>query len=157
MRVYTVSFANVSVAAAQDLFALTPAANRPIEIIGISLTQVGNSDVGDAQEELLRWSIMRGHTTTASGGSAATPQPVKPTESAAGFTVHANGTTIATGGSPVTLHEDAFNVRAGTVLWWPDQSEPAATAANTTMVVRLNTAPADAITLSGTLYVRELG
>jgi len=156
-RIYTVVFANVSISAAQDLFALSPAANKPIEIVGLVLNQVGLSDVGDAQEELLRYSVMRGHTTTATGGSSATPQAVKPSEAAAGFTAHVNGTTIATGGSPVTLVESSFNVRSGTEPWWPDQTEPGASAANTTMVVRLNAAPSDAITLSGTLYVRELG
>ncbi len=157
MRIYTVTFENVAVAAAQDLFALTPAANKPVEIVGLLLTQVGNADVGDAQEEMLRVAIMRGHTTTAAGGSAATPAAVKPTASAAGVAAHVNGTTLATGGSPVTLHCEGWNVRSGLDRLWPDGMEPSASAANTTIVVRLVAAPADAITLSGTLYVRELG
>lgn len=154
-RIYTVNFAAVSVTAAQDFFELTPADNKPVEIVGLFLTQVGNSDVGDAQEELLRFSICRGYTTSGSGGSAPTPVPVKTPDSAAGFTAEVNNTTVATTGTAVVVHEEAFNVRSGYANWWPDGAEPFCSQANTTIVVRLNAAPADAITLSGTLYVRE--
>jgi len=154
-RIYTVNFAAVSVAAAQDFFELTPADDKPVEIVGLFLTQVGNSDVGDAAEEILRFSIVRGHTVSGSGGTAPTPVTVKFNDVAAAFTAEVNNTTIANTGTTTVIHEDAFNVRAGYANWWPDGAEPYASQANTTMVVRLNTAPADAITLSGTLYVRE--
>ena len=77
-------------------------------------------------------------------------------DAAAGFAAEVNNTTIASVGTGVTLHEDAFNVRAGATFWWPEGCEPMATQGNTTIVVRVP-APADAITLVGTLYVRELG
>lgn len=156
-RIYTVVFAAVSVSAAQDFFELTPADDKPIEIIGLSLCQTGNADVGDAAEECLRWSIIRGHTTSGSGGSAPTPRPVKRTDAAAGFASEVNNTTIASAGTTVILHEDSFNVRVGQQIWWPPGTEPDASQGDTTIVVRLNSAPADAITLSGTIYVRELG
>lgn len=155
-RVYSVVFGAVSVSAAQDFFEISPADDKPVEIIGLMLSQTGNSDVGDAQEELLRIQIIRGHATSGSGGSAPTPRPMNPSDTAAGFTAEVNNTTVASTGTAVTLHEDAFNVRAGYMCWWPAGSEPAATQANSTIVVR-TTAPADAITLSGTLYVREAG
>ena len=156
-RMYTVVFGAVSVSAAQDLFEITPADDKPVEIVGLSLCQTGNSDVGDAAEECLRFSIIRGHTTSGSGGSAPTPTPVKPNDTAAGFTAEVNNTTVASTGTTTILHEDSFNVRSGYLNWWPMESEPTANQGNTTIVVRLNTAPADAITLSGTLYVREVG
>lgn len=155
-RVYTVSFANVSVSAAQDLFEISPADDKPVELAGLFLAQNGVGDVGDAAEELVRISIIRGHTTSGSGGSAATPRPVKRTDPAAGFAAEVNNTTVASVGTTVTLHEDAFNVRAGYMLWWPEGTEPEAAQGDTTIVVRIP-APADAITLTGTLYVRELG
>ena len=154
-RVYTVVFAAVSVSAAQDLFEITRASNKPVEIIGLTLTQTGVGDVGDAAEEILRFSIVRGHTTGGSGGSAPTPVPVKFPDVAAAFTAEVNNTTIASAGTTTVVHEDGFNVRAGYSNWWPGGAEPYASAANTTIAVRLNSAPADAITLSGTLYVRE--
>lgn len=156
-RVYSVVFGAVSVSAAQDLFEITPADDKPVEIIGLSLCQTGNSDVGDAAEECLRFSIIRGFTASGSGGSAPTPRPMKRTDAAAGFASEVNNTTVANTGTSVILHEDSFNVRAGYINWWPPGTEPDASQGDTTIVVRLNSAPADAITLSGTLYVRELG
>lgn len=153
-HIYTVSFA-ASVSAAQDAFEITPADDKPIELVGLCFNQYGVSDVGDAAEELLRWSVIRGFTTSGSGGSAATPQPVKPGSPTVGFTAEVNNTTVATTGTTATLHEDAFNVRAGQSFWWPEGCEPAANQGNTTMVVRF-AAPADAITIVGTAYVREL-
>jgi len=155
-RVYTVSFAAVSMTAAQDLFEITPADDKPVEIIGLFLAQTGVADVGDAAEEMLRIEIIRGYTTGGSGGSAPTPVPTKHLDVAAGFTAEVNNTTVATTGTAVIVHEDGFNVRAGYANWWPDGTEPSASQTNTTIVVRLVAAPADAITISGTLYVREI-
>ena len=152
-RIYTVVFSAVAVSAAQDLFEITPADDKPIEIVGIELGQ--SSDAGDAQDELLQISLIRGHTTSGSGGSAPTPTPLSPAESAAGFTAEVNNTTIASAGTTTTLSTTCWNVRAGYINWWPEGMRPTATQANTTIVVR-QTAPADAITMSGTLYVREL-
>lgn len=156
-RVYTVVFANVSVSAVQDLFELTPADDKPIEIIGMTLAQNGNSDVGDAAEELLRFSIIRGNTTGGSGGTAPTPRPMKRTDAAAGFAAEVNNTTQASAGTGVTLFTDTFNVRAGYQIWFPDGCEPDAGQGDTTIRVSLDAAPADAITLTGTLFVREHG
>ncbi len=77
-RRYSVQFAAVSISAAQDVFELSPADDKPICLKGISFDQTGNSDVGDAAEELVRWSIVRGHSTSGSGGSAATARPMNP-------------------------------------------------------------------------------
>lgn len=156
-RIYTVPFAAVAVAAGEDFFELTSADDKPIELVGLSLTQVGSSDVGDAQEEILRFSVVRGNTTSGSGGSAPTPGPVKPNDAAAGFTAEVNNTTIASSGTAVVLHEDGFNVRAGYLNWWPPGMEIGTNQGAGLLCVRCNSAPADSITLSGTAYVRELG
>lgn len=152
-KVYTVVFSAVSVSAAQDLFEITPASNKPVEIVGIELGQT--SDSGDAQDEQLQLSIIRGHTTSGSGGTAPTPQPLEPNDGAAGFTAEVNNTTVATTGTTATLWTTAWNVRAGYINWFPEYVRPTATSGNTTILVRM-TAPADAITMSGTLYVAEL-
>lgn len=154
-RVYTVSFSAVAVAAAQDLFEITPADDKPIEIVGIELGQT--SDSGDAQDEQLQLSIIRGFTTSGSGGTAPTPAPVgSSATAAAGFTAEVNNTTLANTGTSVTLPCTAWNVRAGYINWFPEGCEPGASQANTTIVVR-QSAPVDSLTMSGTLYVRELG
>lgn len=153
MREYTVVFSAVAVSVAQDLFELTPADDKPIEIYGICLGQT--SDVGDAADENLAWSVIRGNTTSGSGGTSPTPAPVSPGDAAASFTVEVNNTTQASSGTPVTLHADVFNVRAGLPFWWPEGKGPKASQANTILRVAV-TAPADALTMYGTLYVREL-
>lgn len=154
-RYYTVTFSAVAVTAAQDLFELTPAAQKPIEICGIEIGQT--SDAGDAADELLQLSIIRGLATSGSGGSAPTPAPMGSSAgTASGFTAEVNNTTVATSGTAVTLWTTAFNVRAGYINWFPEDIRPGASATNTLLVVRL-TVPADSLTMSGTLYVREGG
>ena len=154
-RLYTVVFEAVAMTVAQDYFEITPADDKPIALHGISLGQ--HTDFGDAQDENLRWSVVRGHATSGSGGSAPTPQPLSPIDAAAGFTAEVNNTTIASTGTTATLHVGAFNVRAGLDFFWPPECRPKASQANTSLVVRMaSTAPADSITFSGTLYVEEL-
>lgn len=153
-RCYTVSFSKVATTVATDLFELTPATNRPIEIYGLFIAQ--SSDFGDAQAEILPYVVMRGHTTSGSGGTRPTPQPVGRSDTAAGCLAEANNTTAAST-SGTQIYASAFNVAVGEALWLPEGSEWGASAADTTIVVRLASAPADSIDLSGTLYFRELG
>lgn len=154
-RVYSVVFQAVAITASQDLFELTPADDKPVRLLGIFLAQ--NTDVGDAQDEILRWSVIRGHTTGGSGGTAPTPRPVSRSDAAAGFAAEVNNTTKATVGTTHVLHADGFNVRSGLQHWWTPETCPEASQADTTILVRLETAPADSITFDGTLYVGELG
>jgi hypothetical protein len=111
MRVYTVSFENVAVTAAQDFFEVSPADDHPVVLLGLNIDQF--SDVGDAAEEILRYKIIRGHATSGSGGSAATPRPQDPGDAAASFAAEVNNTTIASAGTAVDLHAGAFNIRSG--------------------------------------------
>lgn len=152
-QVYSVEFEGVAISAAQDLFELTPADDRPVELVGLFLGQV--SDLGDAQEEAIAIKVIRGHATGGSGGSTGTVNPVKKRSASAGATAEVNNTTIASTGSPLDLHSDVWYLRAGYGLWWPEGAEPDADQADTTIVVRLVDAPADAITATGTLYFRE--
>lgn len=152
-RTYAITFSAVAITAANDLFEITPASNKPVEILGIELGQT--TDSGDAQDEQLQISIIRGHTTSGSGGSAATPVPLEPNDGAAGFTAEVTNSTPATVGTTTTLHTGVWNVRAGYINWFPEEARPKANSGNTTLVVR-QTAPADSITMSGTLYVGEL-
>jgi hypothetical protein len=152
-RTYAVTFNAVAVTAAQDVFEITPADDKPCEIVSLSLGQY--TDAGDAQAELLGIQIIRGFTASGSGGSAATPTPMSPNATAAGFTAEVNNTTLANTGTTTTLLSDAWNVQAGYQYIPPLDARPMVGQGNTTLVVRI-TAPADSITLNGTLVVREL-
>jgi hypothetical protein len=154
-RIYSVTFQAVAITVSQDLFELTPADDKPVGLLGLFL---GNStDFKDAEDENLRWSVIRGFTTSGSGGTAPTPRPQGRTDAAAGFTAEVNNTTKATTGTTHVLHADAFNVRAGLAHFWTPETVPQASQADTTIVVRLEAAPVDSITFDGTLYVAEWG
>ncbi len=154
-RTYTVSFTEVAVTVAVDLFELTPADDRPLEILGLFIGQ--SSEFGDAASELLPYRVIRGHTVSGSGGAAPTPRPLQRGDAAAGFTAETCNTTAANTGTTVDLHADTFNVAAGEKLWLPEGCEWGVSQTDTTLVIRLASAPADSIDLSATLYVREQG
>jgi hypothetical protein len=154
-RVYTVSFTAIAVTAAVDIFELTPADDKPIEVIGMFWGQ--SSDVGDAASESLAYRVIRGHTTSGSGGAATTPRPTNRSDVAAGFACETNNTSAATAGTTVDLHADAVNIAVGEKLWLPEGCGWGASQGDTTLVVRLGAAPADSLTTSGTLYVVERG
>lgn len=156
MRLYTVSFSAQSIANASgdyDLFELTPADDRPIELYGLHLAVT--SELGDAAEEWLNLNIISDYTSTGNGSST-TPRPLDSRDSAAGFTAETVGATVANTGTPITLFAGGFNVRAG-FDWGPvpegygyriDQ-------ADTMLVVRMTAAVTDDVTMSGTAWVRE--
>lgn len=154
-RIYTVAFSAVAVTAAVDLFEIRPASNKPVEIMGLFIGQ--SSDVGDAAAELLAYTVIRGFTTTGSGGATPTPTPLNQSDSAAGFSAETCNTTVATTGTTAVLHADTFHVAAGEKLWLPEGCEWELSAAATSLVVRLAAAPADSLTMSATLYCREQG
>lgn len=157
MRLYTVEFENVTVANStgdQELFYVAPADDVPLAIHSLFIDQI--SDVGDAQEEVLRYRIIRGHTAVGSGGAAATARPLSPGDSSASFVARTNDTTIASAGTAVNLHSGAFNIRVGLPMIWTPETRPVVSQAQGSIVVRLMAGPADDLVMSGTLYVQEL-
>lgn len=160
-RSYSVSFDNVAVTTAVDFFELNPAADKPIMVTGVYIGQTNRT--GDANEDMLRWSVVRftGATlTSGSGGTSPTPVALGPGDPAASFTAEANNTTVATTtGTNVTIHADAFNTRAG-LVWVPTPEQwPVAidSGGNGVLLIRLLEAPAASTTFSGTVYIQEIG
>jgi hypothetical protein len=151
-RIYTAAFDNIAVSAAQDLFEIAPAATAGVVIHKLLIGQ--SSDYGDAQAEGLRLLIIRGATSTGTGGATITPANTIPGGAAASSTVKRNNTTAATGGTPVTLHADCFNVQAGYQFIWTPETR-LAVAPSSRVVVNLPAAPVDAITMSATIYFEE--
>lgn len=156
-RLYTVSFAAQTLALASgdyDLFEIVPATNKLILLEAMYVKNVG-TDVKDAEEEMLRWSIVRGNTTSGSGGGTPTPAPLALDDTAASFTAESMNTTPASTAG-VTLHEDGWNVRVGLEWVPPPEHRVLCSAASSRICVRSSTTVADDVTVSGTLYVREL-
>lgn len=158
-RAYVVTFDAVSVSAAQDLFEIAPADDKPVKIAGLVLSNVGGTaDAGDAQEELLRLAIIRGTSTSGSGGSSFTPLSLNATAQAAGFAAEINNTTPSSSGTAANLFTDGWNVRMPYQVFFPEELMPECSQANGVLLtVKLVTAPADAISVSGTLFVLENG
>lgn len=157
-RLYTVPFVSVAVSAQQDWFYIKPAADKPVIIEYGFVSNVGGAaDAGDAQEELLSVEglLVPATVTVGSGGSAPTPVPVLDDDTAASFTARVNDTTKATtSGTLKDKYAGGFNVRAAWE-WYPPPEHRIWVKNATAFVFRLNSTPADALTLSGYLLVRE--
>jgi len=161
-RAYSLTFTAVAITAVQDLFYVKPAADKICVIEAVYLSNVGGTaDAGDAQEELLRVECNRlpATVTVGSGGSASatgTLNPLAVNDAAAGFTGRTNDTTPATtSGTARTLHADGWNIRVPYV-WLPPPEHRLLVANAEAIVFKLNTAPNDSVTCSGTMIVREL-
>jgi hypothetical protein len=158
-RMYTAAFEGQTWAAADtdiDIWELTPADDNPIEIVGLFIEPY--SETGDTAEEIIRFHVVRGHTTSGSTPDISpTPVPTVTGTQAASFTTEAINSTIASAGTGVTIHAGAFNVRTGLQLWLPESCEWGATQADTTIVVRSSSTVADDLNFNSTIYVREYG
>jgi hypothetical protein len=150
-RVYSASFEEVTVSSAQDLFEVVAPADAAVEIHSWTITQ--SSDAGDAQAEMLPILVHRG-TATGSGGTSVTASPKSLGDAAFGGTVEANNTTQSVEGT--FLHAEAFNVQIGAYYLPPpedrDEISPSAL-----YIVELQAAPADALTVNGTVVFEEIG
>lgn len=158
-RIYTVSFAGTVTAAGADTdwLELTPADDKPCRLRGLLISQT--SEVGDAAEEGLRFSIIRLPATVTSGnGTATTGQPCGDVDTAAGFAAETNGTTVATtSGTAVTLAEFGWNERASPYeMWFPDERFAPEVRQASALVVRMQTTLADDMSACATFWIEEL-
>lgn len=149
-RIYTASISEVAVSAAQDLFELTAPSTGMVRILSARWGQ--SSDAGDAAAELLPWNLTR-YATSGSGGSTPTPAPHSVGHAASGVTVEANNTTQ--GGTPTVVLSDCWNVQAG-YLYQPPPEEMVTIPPSGILAIEFPSAPADSITVSGSVTFEEL-
>lgn len=154
-RMYSAPFKAVAVTAQQDFFEILAATGKPIVIHGFALTQ--ETEVGDAAEEMLRVIINRGAgVTSGSGGSTVTPAPNGIDDIACGATVEINNTTKITGGTITELEAHAWNIRIPYIFWYTPETRPYVKPGDR-LTMELETTPADSITISGTVWIEEIG
>jgi len=156
-RIYTAENDNITITTAgadTDLWYIAPADDKPVYVCGWNIDQL--TDVGDAAEEMVRYKLIRGHSTVGSGGAAVTPTPLGPTDGAFGGTVRGNDTTIASAGTPVDIASYGFNIRVGERLWLPPEFWIPVSQAQASFVLRIMAAPADDINVSTTIWFAEL-
>ncbi len=149
MRMYTVSFTEVAVTAQQDLFQVE-ANTVPAVIHGVTLSQT--SDVGDSAAENL--SIMIARVTDVVTDDLATVQADKG-DATQLADVAINETSELTTGIEI-YHSEAWNI-ALPFIWMPPPEMRLIVEIGNTVVVNLNTTPADSLTMSGTIYFSESG
>lgn len=148
-NVFTVSFSNITVSAAQDLFQLTAPTGFRLEIVDVRFGQI--SDAGDAAAELLAVTIKRGGVA-GSGGSAVTPVQTRAAGRIAGTTAARNNTTQSAG---TTLISDVWNVMAP-YLYRPGEAERITVEPGQIVAVGI-TAPADSLSMYGSITFAEVG
>lgn len=150
-RIYSASFEEVAVSAAQDLFEVVGPADAAVIVHSVTITQ--SSDAGDAQAEMLPILIHRG-TATGTGGTTVTPSPLQVGDTAFGGTVEANNTTQSVEGT--FLHAEAFNVQIGFYYLPPPEDRPVVSP-SALFIVELQAAPSDSLTMNGTVIFEEIG
>ena len=101
------------------MFTWNPADETVMRLRSITISNAGGIGMGESDELMMRWKIIRGHATVGTGGldqtSAVVPlKPSAPSTSLTSFRILDEN--IATGGTPVDLYTGAFNLRLGTCL-----------------------------------------
>jgi hypothetical protein len=150
-RIYSATFEEVAVSAAQDLFELVAPADMSVLIHGFVISQ--SSDAGDSESEQLNVLVHRA-SASGSGGSTPTPSPMHVSTTASTVTVEANNTSQGTEGT--ILYSECFNVMAGLQVWFPPECRPCISPSGR-LVIELQTAPGDELTMSGTVFFEEIG
>ncbi len=156
-RMYQVPIPFTAQTAQIDFFELTAASGKPCRIHEIYLAN--STDVGDAQEEMLTLKLKRasGSVTSGSGGSAPTPVPQDPVDTASGLAAEVNNTTKLVVGSGTITDERlyAWNVRMPFEKIFTPECRPLIVPGEK-KVLELTTTPADSITMGGYVLVEEV-
>lgn len=153
-RIYRAVMDSVAVTAQQDFFEINSSASRMTEILEVHLSQV--SEVGDAAEEGLAILYKSGQTTSGSSGSSTTAIPTNIGDAAYGGTCEINNTVKATAGTIVTHASKNWNIRVPFDDIFVPGTEITLIPSGR-FVVQLATTPADSVTVSGYVVIRELG
>jgi hypothetical protein len=158
MRRYDVLFNAVAVTLAQDLFEVINANDQSLLLEEVVVTQ--DTEAGDAASEQQRFTIKRaaGTYTSGSGGATATPQKRSFGDPASGVTVEINNTTRAVAGTGTLdiLNVECENVHNG-LHYKADPGKEIEFSPSQAIVIGLEGAPADSITMSGRLTFVEVG
>lgn len=149
-RLYTIPISLDSVSAALDVLELAPASNKCVELLGVTLTVGGTTNM----QLQFRTKRMTGSLGSGTGGSSPTPVKGNTDDAANGFTVEMGNTSRATGTSEVI--DDQYVPSQGGYDYRPTPEEYCQFNNSEYLVVGLEAAPAAAISIRGTVRVREL-
>jgi hypothetical protein len=151
MATYSAPMDALAFTTATDVFEITAAAGARVLIHELHLCQT--TDLGDAAEEVLRIGFYRGVTAGATGTALTEQAYGDSNDGAATAAVVANRGTASTGGT--LLHIIGWNIRIPLERIWTPETRPVLEL-STVGTFKLLTAPADSVTISGTLIWEEL-
>jgi hypothetical protein len=153
MRVYTMTFKNVSISAVQDLMALYAGSTGAFEVHEFTLGQTTQTTVQNLRISLNR---LPATVTAGSGGNAGTLNKSRSGDAGATITGRINDTSQATtGGTVVALREDVYNPINGYQYLPAPEDRPACNPTEA-MVVSLDSAPGSGISSNGSITAAEL-
>jgi hypothetical protein len=147
-RMYSVVFEQVSVTVAQDLFEINAPSDAIVVVHSVEITQSSDTD-----SEQLNILVHRG-STSGSGGSTPTPSPLEASDAAFGGTAETNNTSQSTEGTQI--YSACFNVLNG-FFWCPTPECRPVIPPSGRLIVELQTAPGDVLTMSGSMLIEEIG
>lgn len=147
-----------AVTTAVDIFEVVASTNKPLIVLGFDI--YNTTDVGDAQEEILELGEVRGVGTITSGSGGGTSTVVATDEGTQSLTAPAvetlNTTRMAVGtGTLRTEQKMGWNVRIPLTYFFPEILRPEIRPGDHWTLAIL-AAPADSITIGGTLYLGEM-
>lgn len=159
-RLYTISFKNVTISAAQDLVMAKSSAGKTIRCRRVWI-YMNDTTLQTAQGLRLNVKYGSATITNGSGGTGPTPRPVDPGDAAASFTARANDTTPATtSGSFVDITPAGGHNFAGFDYTWPKGEEPVAAGTSTSLeaiIFELLSTVSGTCSFSGGMAVEESG
>jgi hypothetical protein len=149
-RIYTVQFSEISVGTAvQDLFQIEALTNV-IKVHAVFLSQ--SSDEGDAESELLNIQIKK---VTDAVSNVTAEVPVDGGSSVMTGNCNVNQTTVLNTGALI-VHSGGWNVMQEFIYLPLEEHRPVIQIGNA-LTVKMNTASADALIASGTIYLEQEG
>lgn len=153
-RIYTVSFQNVTISAAQDMIMVKAGSSNPIALTSVNIGQITGTAVANQR---IRIQMLPATVTNGSGGGAGTISKWIASDAATSATARINDTSQATsGGTIIDIWDDQWNIVNG-FLWVPPiPTRPPVAAVSAAFRVSLDSAPSSLVT-NMTLTFEELG
>lgn len=151
-RLYAVTVDAVAVSAAQDIINLTATSGMAFKVRSIFC---GQKTLTTAEMKQVRCTRFPATVSAGSGGSAATPRPLRNGDPAATVTARINDTTgMTTSGTEIPVYADVWHFLNG-FFWAPEDNGPIV-APSQGFAFELPTAPSGSMTVSATIIFEEL-
>ena len=151
-RVYYAQFNNVAVTAAQDLFEILPAGEKPVKLLSC-IVSVYDSETNEQFTCTVQRRIST--PTSGSGGSAPTIYRVNTHDAAASALVEANNTARASGGTQQILHAEGWPSQGGWGFTPLPGTEPIAVSGEL-LAIGLENNPSASVAMNGSIVFEEM-